>query len=105
VPTLNLEINIFNVLNPKGETYALSEGWLGFVYLGLFSQLFGFFFWYRDLALGGVARVSQVQLLQPFITILVSAAFLKEVVDVKILVSASLILMMVGVSRAMAVRR
>ena len=35
----------------------------------------GFFFWYRGLALGGVARVGQVQLLQPFLT-LVGAYFL-----------------------------
>ncbi len=44
--------------------------WLGFLYLALISQLFGFFLWYRGLALGGIARVSQVQLLQPIFTLL-----------------------------------
>ena len=34
----------------------------------------GFFFWYRGMALGGVARVGQVQLLQPFLTLLGAAA-------------------------------
>ena len=46
-----------------------------FIYVGLVSMYIGFFFWYRGLALGGVARVGQVQLLQPFLT-LVGAYFL-----------------------------
>jgi drug/metabolite transporter (DMT)-like permease len=48
---------------------------MSFVYVGLVSMYIGFFFWYRGLALGGVARVGQVQLLQPFLT-LVGAYFL-----------------------------
>jgi drug/metabolite transporter (DMT)-like permease len=48
--------------------------WLGFAYVTLFSQLLGFFAWYRGLALGGIARVSQVQLLQPFLTLGFAAA-------------------------------
>ena len=40
-----------------------------FIYVGLVSMYIGFFFWYRGLALGGVARVGQVQLLQPFLTL------------------------------------
>jgi drug/metabolite transporter (DMT)-like permease len=48
--------------------------WLGFAYITLFSQLLGFFAWYRALALGGIARVSQVQLLQLFMTLGFAAA-------------------------------
>ncbi|MDQ3445816.1 MAG: DMT family transporter [Pseudomonadota bacterium] len=40
-----------------------------FAYVALVSQWLGFFAWYRGLALGGVARVGQVQLLQVFLTI------------------------------------
>jgi drug/metabolite transporter (DMT)-like permease len=47
--------------------------WGAFVYLGLFSQYFGFFFWNAGLALGGVAKVSQVQLLQTFVTLAFAA--------------------------------
>jgi drug/metabolite transporter (DMT)-like permease len=43
--------------------------WLGFAYVSLFSQFLGFFAWYRGLALGGIARVSQVQLVQSFMTL------------------------------------
>jgi drug/metabolite transporter (DMT)-like permease len=50
---------------------------VSFVYVGLISMYVGFFFWYRGLALGGVARVGQVQLLQPFLT-LVGAYFLLD---------------------------
>jgi drug/metabolite transporter (DMT)-like permease len=38
----------------------------------------GFFAWYRGLSLGGVARVGQVQLIQPFLTIMASTIFLGE---------------------------
>lgn len=51
---------------------------LAFLYLGLFSMFLGFVFWNRGLAIGGIARVGQVQLLQTFVTIGVSAALLGE---------------------------
>lgn len=51
---------------------------LGFVYVSIFSMFLGFFAWYRGLSLGGIARIGQIQLLQPFLTILASATFLGE---------------------------
>jgi drug/metabolite transporter (DMT)-like permease len=38
----------------------------------------GFFFWYRGIAIGGAARVGQVQLLQPFLTLVGAYFFLHE---------------------------
>ncbi|MGC3962428.1 MAG: DMT family transporter [Rhodocyclaceae bacterium] len=58
-----------------------SRAWLGFGYVSLVSAFFGFFAWYRALAIGGVCRVSQLQLLQPFMTILFSSAWLGERID------------------------
>ncbi|MCU0814450.1 MAG: DMT family transporter [Burkholderiaceae bacterium] len=55
-----------------------AAAWAGFVYVSLFSMWLGFFAWYRGLALGGVLRVSQVQLLQPFIALLAAWALLGE---------------------------
>ncbi|TDH34272.1 DMT family transporter [Pseudohoeflea suaedae] len=52
----------------------------GFGYLTGFSMVLGFVFWNRGLALGGIARVGQVQLLQSFFTIAFSAALLGEAV-------------------------
>lgn len=54
------------------------QAWLGFGYVSLISQLFAFVLWYQGLALGGVVRVSQVQLLQPFMTLIVATALLGE---------------------------
>lgn len=52
--------------------------WGGFAYLCTVSSFLGMFAWYHGLALGGVAKVGQLQLLQPFFTFLFSAAFLGE---------------------------
>lgn len=52
--------------------------WVGFAYVSLFSMLLGFFAWYYGLARGGIARISQLQLLQPLLTILWAALLLGE---------------------------
>lgn len=54
------------------------DAWLAFAYVSVFSMWIGFSFWYRGLALGGVARVSQTQLLQPFFSVLIAALMLGE---------------------------
>ena len=57
------------------------SAWLGFAYVTLFSMWIGFFAWYRGLALGGTMRVSQVQLVQPFLTLLFAVPVLGERLD------------------------
>lgn len=57
------------------------KAWGAFAYVTLFSQFIGFFAWYAGLAMGGIARVGQVQLLQIFFTIALSALFFGEQVD------------------------
>ena len=52
--------------------------WGGFAYVTVFSMWLGFFAWYRGLALGGTVRVSQVQLLQPFLALLFAVPVLGE---------------------------
>lgn len=49
--------------------HASVAAWGAFAYVTLVSQVIGFFAWYNGLALGGIARVGQVQLLQAFFTI------------------------------------
>jgi len=58
------------------------SAWVGLVYVGIFSMWIGFFAWYRGLAMGGALRVSQTQLLQPFLTILAAVPLLGEPLDV-----------------------
>ena len=55
--------------------------WAGFAYVSLFSMWLGFFAWYRGLAMGGTVRVSQVQLLQPFLGMLFAIPILGESLD------------------------
>lgn len=52
--------------------------WLGMAYLGLFSMWLGFFAWYKGMVLAGAMAASQVQLLQPFVALLLSALMLGE---------------------------
>ncbi|WP_193367359.1 DMT family transporter [Pelagibius marinus] len=81
------------------------QSWAAFLYVALFSQLFGFFAWNRGLAMGGVARVSQVQLLQTFLTIAASSLLLGEAVDAMTLGFAVFVVASVALGRRMPVRR
>jgi len=73
--------------------------WAGFAYVSLVSMFLGFFAWYRGLALGGIAVVGQVQLLQPFLTIFASAALLGESIDAATYVAAALVIATIAVGR------
>ncbi len=55
-----------------------TSAWGGFAYVTVFSMWLGFFAWYRGLALGGAVRVSQVQLVQPFLALLFAVPVLGE---------------------------
>lgn len=62
--------------HPIDLTAVGPAAWTGMAYVTTISMFIGFFFWYRGLALGGVARVGQVQLLQPFMTLAAAALLL-----------------------------
>ncbi len=73
--------------------------WGGFAYVSLFSMLIGFFFWYRGLSLGGIARVSQLQLLQPFLGLGLAALLLGERVTPDIALVALVVVACVAAAR------
>jgi drug/metabolite transporter (DMT)-like permease len=58
-----------------------ASAWWAFGYVAVFSMWIGFFAWYRGLALGGTVRVSQVQLVQPFLSMLFAVPLLGERLD------------------------
>ncbi|MDZ7919271.1 DMT family transporter [Rhodoferax sp.] len=58
-----------------------ASAWVAFAYVSVFSMWLGFFAWYKGLALGGTVRVSQVQLLQPFLGMLFAVPLLGERLD------------------------
>jgi len=71
---------------------------LGLLYVTLFSQWIGFFAWNAGLAMGGIARVSQVQLLQPFVTFGLAAAFNGETITWQIVAFAAAVVATVAIS-------
>jgi drug/metabolite transporter (DMT)-like permease len=84
---------------------ASPRGWLGFAYVALLSQFLGFFPWYKGLALGGVARVGQLQLLQPFMTLFASALLLHEAIDAWTVAFAVAVVATVAIGRHMPIAR
>ncbi|MFM0321356.1 DMT family transporter [Caballeronia glebae] len=78
--------------------------WLAFGYVTLFSQFIGFFAWYAGLAMGGIARVGQVQLLQIFFTMALSALFFGEHVSASTWLYAAAVIVTVVLGRKATVR-
>ncbi|WP_418609575.1 DMT family transporter [Gluconobacter cerinus] len=72
------------------------SSWIGLGYVSVFSMLIGFIFWYRGLALGGIAGVGQLQLLQPFFGLLLAALFLHEPVAWTMVVSTLIVVLCVA---------
>ena len=89
---------------PHPELGAVSlAGWAGFAYVSVFSQFLGFIPWYQGLSLGGVARVSQLQLFQVFLTFLFSAVLLNEVISLEMGVFACAVALCVWWGRKMPI--
>ena len=63
---------------PASWSQISEPAWLGLAYVSVFSMLIGFIFWYRGLALGGIAGVGQLQLLQPFFGLALAGLLLGE---------------------------
>ena len=82
---------------------ANTNAWIAFAYLGLVSMFLGFFAWYAGLALGGIARVSQVQLMQPLLSVTWAILFLHEEADLLLVGVAFVVLLAVAGSRKSAI--
>jgi drug/metabolite transporter (DMT)-like permease len=78
--------------------------WGGFLYVSLFSMWLGFFAWYRGLTLGGVVRVSQVQLVQPFLALLFAVPVLGEPLDAVTVLFALAVIGVVVLGKRMPVK-
>ncbi len=102
VMSLPLTVPVMLLTWPDAPVRATS--WAGLAYVTLFSMWIGFFAWYRGLAMGGVMRVSQVQLLQPFIALLAGVPILGERLDATTVGFALAVIAVVFVGRRMPVR-
>jgi drug/metabolite transporter (DMT)-like permease len=81
------------------DLHAGANAWLGFAYVSTVSMFLGFFAWYAGLARGGVARIGQVQLAQPVLTLGWSAALLGEHVGPVTLLTAVAVLACVAATQ------
>jgi drug/metabolite transporter (DMT)-like permease len=82
-----------------------TDAWLGFAYVTVGSMFLGFFAWYRGLAEGGVARIGQIQLAQPVLTLAWAALLLNEDVTAATVGAALAVLACVGATQRTRVTR
>jgi drug/metabolite transporter (DMT)-like permease len=102
VSCLPLTLPMAWVFAPAQPSAIAAMSWVGFVYVALFSMWIGFFAWYRALALGAV-RVSQVQLIQPFLSLLFAVPLVGERLDMLTLAFAIAVIATVYVGKKMPV--
>jgi drug/metabolite transporter (DMT)-like permease len=76
-----------------------AEAWAGLIYLTAVSQFIGFYFYYKGLALGGIAKMSQVQLLLPFLAIFAAHWILGEAIEGSVMVATVIITAIIVGSR------
>ncbi|MES2941167.1 MAG: DMT family transporter [Pseudomonadota bacterium] len=102
VIALPLTVPLAVLARPQADVQPAA--WWGFAYVAVFSMWIGFFAWYRGLALGGTVRVSQVQLLQPFLSMVFAVPLLGERLDTLTLGFAVAVIATVFIGRKMPVR-
>lgn len=90
------------VSRPQSWQGIAGGAWAGLAYVSVFSMLIGFVFWYRGLALGGIAAVGQLQLLQPFFGLLLAAGLLHEKVSPLMIATTLAIVLCVAGARKFA---
>lgn len=105
VLVLSLPITVPLTLQTMPQHFsAIQAGsWWAFAYVAVFSMWLGFFAWYRGLALGGAVRVSQVQLVQPFLSLLFAVPLLGEKIDLMTLGFALAVIATVFIGKSMSV--
>ncbi|MBR0690699.1 DMT family transporter [Bradyrhizobium manausense] len=79
-----------------------APAWIGLAYVSIFSMFVGFIFWYRGLAIGGIARVGQLQQLQPFFGLALAGFLLHEPVAWSMIAATALVVVCVFFARRYA---
>jgi drug/metabolite transporter (DMT)-like permease len=102
VSGLPITVPIALMFAPPQPAQMATSAWMGFAYTAVFSMWIGFFAWYRALAAGAV-RVSQVQLIQPFLSLLFAVPLVGERLDALTLVFALAVIATVYVGKKMPV--
>ncbi|PWC49782.1 DMT family transporter [Azospirillum sp. TSA6c] len=87
---------------PDDWTGIAMPAWIGLGYVSVFSMLVGFVFWYRGLALGGIAGVGQLQLLQPAFGLILAGLLLREPVAWTMIAATGLVVLCVAGAKRFA---
>lgn len=87
---------------PPDRSEIGASAWAGLAYVSVFSMFIGFVFWYRGLAMGGIAAVGQLQLLQPFFGLTLAALLLHEPVAWTMMASTAIVVLCVAGARRFA---
>ncbi|WP_210484987.1 DMT family transporter [Microvirga antarctica] len=105
VVALPLSLPVALWLLPVAPASVPLWSWIGFAYVSVISQYLGFFAWNAGLAIGGIAHVSQVQLLQTFLTLLLASLLNGESIGLAAWLVAAAVLGLVLLARHATVRR
>lgn len=93
-----LMITLMAVSMIEAPPAATPVQWAAFAYLAIVSMYVGFFAWYRGLAIGPMARVSQIQLVQPVLSITWAALLLREELTASTLLGGIAVIVCAGVA-------
>jgi drug/metabolite transporter (DMT)-like permease len=94
---------VIALLTPPVRWSAIdASAWVSLAYVSIFSMLVGFVFWYRGLALGGIAGVGQLQLLQPFFGLILAGLFLHEPIAWTMIASTAVVVLCVAGAKRFA---
>lgn len=81
-----------------------TSAWVALIYVGAVSQFFAFFFWNKGMALGGIARVGQVQLMQTFLIVVFSWPINGEAPDLETYLFMGLVIAVVALGQKAKVK-
>ncbi len=99
-----LPVSVYSLVTDLPPAPAASA-WVGLAYVSVVSMFLGFVAWYRGLAAGGVARVGQLQLAQPVLTLGWAALLLGEHLDVVTAIAAAVVLAATAATQRARVER
>ncbi|WP_409290831.1 DMT family transporter [Peribacillus sp. SCS-37] len=85
--------------------HAPIQAWVSMLYLAVVSQFLAYAAWYGGMAMGGIARVSQLQYLQPFLMILFAALFLGESITMVTILTEIIVVIAVFIGKNAAIAK
>jgi drug/metabolite transporter (DMT)-like permease len=90
---------------PADIAHVPLSSWAGLAYVGLVSQYIAFFVFNAAMAMGGIARIGQIMLLQPFVIVVLALPVNRERIRIETVLFAAAVVATVLIGQRMRVRR